>query len=113
MNVYIFQAALLCEECGKSLMADNTPPAYVDPTDQSSYSSDDWPKGPYPDGGGEADCPQHCDCCGKFLENPLTGDGIEYVRDATTEPSPGVSPSVSATWSKFYRDVLWPKGHAP
>jgi len=28
--------------------------------------------GPYPDGGGEADAPQHCGGCGVFLENPLT-----------------------------------------
>lgn len=34
------------------------------------------------EGGGEADCPQHCDTCGKFLRNPLTPDGENYVVDA-------------------------------
>ena len=35
--------------------------------------------GPLPDGGGEADTPQHCAHCGVFLENPLTQDGVKYV----------------------------------
>ena len=45
-------------------------------TDENDYDSDDLPKGPYSNGGGEADTPQHCDGCGAFLENPLTGDGV-------------------------------------
>lgn len=52
-----------------------------DISDESSYDSDEWPKGPYPDGGGEADTPQHCAGCHEFLENPLTSDGYEYVRE--------------------------------
>jgi hypothetical protein len=47
---------------------------------ESSYDSDEWPKGPYCDGGGEADNPQHCACCTVFLCNPLTQDGVAYVR---------------------------------
>jgi hypothetical protein len=30
-------------------------------TSESDYDSEDLPKGPYADGGGEADTPQHCD----------------------------------------------------
>lgn len=83
-DAFVFQAAMLCTDCAQDVM-DNTPaPHGVDPTapDESLYDSDDWPKGPYPDGGGEADTPQHCDHCGAFLENPLTDDGDSYVRAA-------------------------------
>ncbi len=87
MNVYVFQAALLCEACGEDVKAQTTPPEGVDPAnpDETLYDSGDYPKGPYPDGGGEADCPQHCDICNVFLDNPLTGDGETYVRDAFRE----------------------------
>lgn len=81
MNVYVFQAALLCEACGEAARADTPTPAGYDADCESSWDSDDYPKGPYSDGGGEADCPQHCDHCNTFLENPLTSDGEEYVRD--------------------------------
>jgi hypothetical protein len=87
LNAYIYCAALLCEPCGeaviKELTQDGEAPA--DPSDESSYDSDQFPKGPYPDGGGEADTPQHCDHCGEFLDNALTGDGETYVRDAFRE----------------------------
>lgn len=88
MKVYIFQAALLCQGCGhaaienvKVLHPKNVPAldALGFPLDESSYDSDQFPKGPYDNGGGEADTPQHCDHCGVFLENPLTGDGMLYV----------------------------------
>ncbi len=84
MDVYIYQAALHCDECGhgicKDLKAKGEAPD--DPKDESSYDSDDYPKGPFADGGGEADCPQHCDSCGVFLENPLTSEGAAYVEEA-------------------------------
>ncbi|MFN0317543.1 MAG: hypothetical protein ACKVQA_21165 [Burkholderiales bacterium] len=53
--------------------------------------SSEYPKGPYDEGGGEADSPQHCGGCREFLENPLTPDGMEYVRDAK-----------NAEWDAFY-----------
>lgn len=92
MNVYIFQAALLCEACAqltKETIARKTlfkVPA--DPDDESSYDSDDYPKGPYANGGGEADCPQHCDHCGVFLENVLTDDGVLYVKNRAEKYDP-------------------------
>lgn len=85
MDVYVFQAALICDTCGTLYKQANDKPAHVDESDESSYDSDHWPKGPYGDGGGEADSPQHCDHCGVFLDNPLTGDGETYVRDAFRE----------------------------
>lgn len=31
----------------------------------------------------ESDVPEHCAGCGGFLENDLTGEGVQYVADAT------------------------------
>ncbi len=56
----------------------------IDRSDESSFDSDAFPKGPYPDGGGEADTPKHCAVTGEALENPLTADGYAYVREAVT-----------------------------
>lgn len=78
---FLFRAALHCETCARAYMAAHAAPAWADLSDESSYDSDDWPKGPYPDGGGESDSPSHCDTCGEFLDNPLTPDGAAYVAD--------------------------------
>lgn len=81
MNAYVYQAAMLCECCGraarKRLDAEGKRPADVDA--EYTYDSDEYPKGPYPDGGGEADSPQHCDACGLFLENDITGEGEAHI----------------------------------
>ena len=84
MDAYLYQAALLCDDCGAKQRAALTDKgrAPADSADESSYDSDNFPKGPYCDGGGEADSPQHCDHCQVFLENPLTADGYDYVREA-------------------------------
>jgi hypothetical protein len=84
MLAYVYQAALLCEECGcatrERLTAEGAAPQ--DSENESTFDSGDFPKGPYPYGGGEADTPQHCDACGVFLENSLTADGESYVKEA-------------------------------
>lgn len=110
MEAYIYQAALLCEDCGittrRSIIeADNAPD---DPSDESTYDSDDFPKGPYADGGGEADCPQHCDQCGVFLENPLTQEGYKYIREeiAANVQQPNFSGSTAKEWLDFYGEDL-------
>ena len=81
---YIFQADIYCEDCGRDirtrLTMDGNAPS--NPSDECTYDSDNFPKGPYSDGGGEADCPQHCAQCRAFLENSLTQDGYEFVREA-------------------------------
>jgi hypothetical protein len=68
------------------------------PLDQRE-DSNDYPQGPYGDGGGESDCPQHCGACGKFLQNPLTDDGYAY---ATEQLSAGGNRAVLQQWAKFY-----------
>jgi hypothetical protein len=77
MDVYLYAADLFCEDCGDKIKASLA--AQADPDNESTWDSDEYPKGPYAEGGGEADSPQHCDDCGVFLENPLTNDGARYV----------------------------------
>lgn len=109
MDVYVYQAALLCSDCGKAqrqhldqAFADNGAAPGTDEDD-----SDRYPQGPYPDGGGEADCPQHCDQCGVFLNNELTGDGYEYVADTFTEymRSGRGDANVLRIWKEAYPDA--------
>jgi len=93
MDVYVYQSAFLCEDCAMKVSADRAP----------SDDSDQYPVGPYPDGGGEADCPHHCDHCGLFLRNPLTGDGERYIQAQIAQ-----SPLTYTTraWLDFYRPVI-------
>lgn len=108
MDVYIFQAALYCADCGQALVHDLRQSGVEDTGD-----SGDFPQGPFPDGGGEADTPQHCDSgtrclgadsigghrVGAFLGNPLTRDGERYVEQALAE-TPG-SP-LARFWAEHY-----------
>lgn len=94
-DAYVFQAALYCAPCGEAIRS--RLPA---PPDASCFDSGDYPAGPYPDGGGEADSPQHCEACGEFLRNALTADGVQYVRETIGRSRPG---SVALTiWAEFY-----------
>lgn len=105
MNAYVYQSALYCEECISEIKLDLPVPEGCDPDDERTYDSEDYPKGPYPDGGGEADSPQHCDGCQLFLENPLTRDGAEYVAEQIAEDAERIfraSDKPSAEWFKFY-----------
>ena len=99
MDAYIFSAALYCEECTQDILVHTTPPKDYDPDNESSWDSDEYPKGPFAQGGGEADCPQHCDSCQLFLENPLTSDGEAYVHDAAKEKPQG---PVVQEWLLYY-----------
>lgn len=100
MKAYIYQGALLCEECALSyreqICCQGVTPNYED--------SERWPVGPYSNGGGESNSPCHCDHCGVFLENPLTTDGYEYVREAVSDAltSPGWLGPTIASWTSFY-----------
>jgi hypothetical protein len=95
MNAYVFQAALLCEDCGEQVK--QSKPFTGAPID--GRDSECWPQGPYSDGGGEADTPQHCDSCGVFLENPLTTDGLAYVAD---EARGRMNSLAHTLWAPFY-----------
>jgi hypothetical protein len=125
MNVYMLKAALYCEPCGER-EADGFPlglrpdcecgqPAKSHGVngdellecveywpEETLYDSDDYPKGPYPNGGGEADTPQHCDSCSVFLENPLTEDGRDYVRGALAMDEEPLANFITRQWAAFY-----------
>lgn len=102
MDAYIYAADIFCADCGKQIRSRITAEGHApaNPKDETTYDSDEFPKGPYPDGGGEADSVQHCgsgvDCVnaielgdgtkiGCMLENPLTTDGVQTVKDAIAE----------------------------
>lgn len=98
MNAYQFRASLYCEDCAAQIKATvGWKPFY-------EADSETWPMGPYPNGGGEADTPQHCDACGLFLENPLTTDGYAYVKEQVrNDRASGRGDGVAATlWAEHY-----------
>jgi len=113
-EVYIYQGALLCAGCGSEVKAELDTEMNADghplkpEGDETTYDSDAYPKGPYPDGGGEADGPQACDICRKFLENPLTQDGYEYLRSMVHEAEAkgrGNEPHI-LEWKAFYPEAF-------
>lgn len=98
-NAYIYQAEIYCEDCATSVQL-TLRIAYAEDDGDSSH----YPQGPYPNGGGEADSPQHCGSCGLFLENPLTDDGLTYIRQAV-HGRVGLSTAhqtLRAQWAAFY-----------
>jgi len=113
-SFYIYAADVWCESCGEDIKrrieAEGKAPST--PEDEASYDSDDYPKGPYDNE--EADTPQHCgshdDCleatelpdgskAGKFLANPLTSHGYDYVLEAFKEGRSGIT----RLWMDNYR----------
>lgn len=91
MVAYIYRAALICSDCAKSEIGFNERNNLAD-----SGDSDTYPQGPYSNGGGEADMPQHCDKCGVFLENPLTSEGYDYIKQQWEKVSPDTE------WRNYY-----------
>lgn len=87
MYAYAYKAALFCSDCTDIIKKD------LDQKFQKSGAipgllindSERYPQGPYANGGGEADCPQHCERCYKFLENPQTKDGIAFTMEALAQ----------------------------
>jgi hypothetical protein len=111
MRVYIYQAALFCEACGEAQrkelnIAGKSP---KDPDDETSYDSDDYPKGPEEEGG--SDSPSHCDNCHMFLETDLTAEGMAYVKERIEERlCAGEWDSVALKeWMPFYTPELSPR----
>jgi hypothetical protein len=119
-EAYVYQAAMICADCAEKVkdqlgVLGRVP---IEPDNESTYDSDDYPKGPYPDGGGESDVPEHCDHCGMFLENLLTDEGADYVKGQVTGTLGGPGQDESwdeiatraddlghsdlATWIRFY-----------
>ncbi len=106
--VYAYQAALWCEACGEKLCAELPLPPGMHPDDEHTWDSDEYPKGPYRNS--EADCPHYCDGCGEFLENDLTADGYEYVRESITHDicRGRLDAESMKVWADFYGVALPP-----
>lgn len=75
---YVYCAELFCDECGEKICelitADGRAPK--EPNNQHTYDSDDFPKHTE---NGSTDAPNHCPDCGRYLADPLTNVGIDYV----------------------------------
>lgn len=122
MHVYLYRADLYCDECGGWLRTNTPMPPAADLENEYTWDSDRWPKGPYPDGGGEADSPHHCaageDCrqaivldgrkVGVPLENPLTEEGIRYTRNAIAEGGP-----CAELWRQLYPEAAPVRPNVP
>ena len=119
MDFYVYAADIYCEACGASIRAqlDQAKQDYPetmgraipdDPADESSYDSDDYPKGPYPSDQNESDTPQHCGDWGVFLENPLTQAGCQYVASAIMDLfcDDGSNTVVLKEWYEYYGDDI-------
>jgi hypothetical protein len=133
MDAYVYQAAIWCGPCIRQLLLDQAlveadfrysdhDPAHALQSalkvrgykEESDYDSGELPKGPYADGGGETDTPQHCDACGVFLENPLTPDGYRYINEKLTEQARSGSGNAEVLWqrAKRYNAQLFTPGQA-
>ena len=100
MKVWMYKAALWCDECMRLTKWMIEKPAGYNLHDEHTWDSDDYPKGPYESDGIHADSPDHCYNCGRFLESRLTTEGNNYVLEAVT--SGHGDASVLATWRDYY-----------
>lgn len=108
---YIYQADVYCDDCGDSicgkLHAQGSAPE--DTMDHSSYDSDDFPKSADVEHE-ESDTPMYCAKCGKFLRNPLTRDGYQYVQEKLNETSVSRFSQLSPVlndWAHWYNFTYW------
>lgn len=118
-DAYVYNADFICEDCGEATIARLEKMGIEDTGD-----SDGFPQGPHSDGGGESDSPQHCGmgarCVNKIhipggvtigcpLGNPLTSDGVKYLRDSLAEDIVSTSAHkrmVGRLWAHIYSDCL-------
>ena len=95
MQAYIYNADIYCSDCKKAIIK-RLKNDGVEPTE---FDSETWPQGPYENGGGEADSPNHCGGCHIFMENPLTSDGVDYVKHWVNQTPKS---EVTKQWEEFY-----------
>jgi len=125
-EVYVYQAALYCNDCATEIMnqlaKDGKPGA--DPNEAAPEDSDQWPQGPHPDGGGEADSPNHCDAgdsceravklpCGSKigcpLDHTLTIEGARYTNEEIAKNlfrKDKHARQVGRLWAVLFREYL-------
>lgn len=104
--MYIYQAAILCDDCAESselrcgLIAEGR---------TAEDDSDYWPYGPFDPAGQETDSPDCCAMCNVFIPTRLTADGVQYVKDALAEymATGRGSREVLDEWSHTF-GIPWP-----
>jgi hypothetical protein len=109
MDAFLYKAALYCSDCAAQIRKGRDVQMWPRVMQEDSEYV---PQGPYPDGGGDADAPRHCDACGRFLENPLTPDGTRYLIEKLVEHARDGSGSqtVLEEWAAFYHAVVYEPG---
>jgi len=109
MDAYIYKAALYCSDCAEVIRQGRDVHMWPRVMQEDSEYV---PRGLYRNGGGEADTPQHCDACGRFLENPLTPDGTRYVIEKLVEHARDGNgdAKVLMEWAKFYNAAYYEPG---
>lgn len=101
MEAYIYQADIICAECAEVRQQDLKYQRIL--VNDSYQDSDNFPQGPYDNGGGESDSPQHCGNCNLFLENPLTNDGEKELKILLSKPaSNGIAEIIHAEYKQYY-----------
>lgn len=125
-DVYMFQGSLYCEDCGRDIQDKirEEGKAPEDESDEESFDSDDFPKGPFSGGGGEADSIHHCDSnetclnaielpckskIGAWLGNDLTSEGDEWLASSIRESifrDDAHGRQVNRLWRLKYSDPL-------
>ena len=118
-DAYIYQADLICEDCGNDTIARLEKMGIKD-----TGNSDGFPQGPHSDGGGESDSPQHCGmgarCANRIhipggatigcpLGNPLTSDGVKYLCENLANDIVSTDAhhrKVGRLWAHIYSDCL-------
>jgi hypothetical protein len=106
----IYCADIYCDACTEDIKSDIRADDRVkqliaggaDLDDETTFDSDEYPK--YCSDSSESDSPQHCGDCGVFLENDLTSDGEDYVKQAVRDDlMSGRTDSVAVTeWMEYY-----------
>ena len=95
MEAYIYQADIHCADCNDKVV-DCLEKRGIKKTE---HDSDAWPQGPYSNGGGEADYPQHCCQCNVFMKNSLTSYGVDYVKHWVKQTPQS---EVTKEWQDYY-----------
>ena len=91
-TLYLYNAALYCQPCGKALIEQFNGLLDADTRNVLGWSnhpdqyedSNSWPI-EYSRGEGESDTPDHCETCQRFLGRGLTDEGIEYVKQSAVD----------------------------
>jgi len=114
MEAYVYAGDIYCEDCGRMMRKELG-------KKDSSGDSENYPQGPYPDGGGESDSPQHCGShtgcintmefagtkVGVWLGNPLTNEGVGELKAMLSNPRPSAYQlALHEFWSDVYVDYL-------